>query len=56
MCGQSAKSRLGKVSPKNVMPRQKSAKNLMTGQVFMNFIVCFMQPESLLASTKPIWE
>ena len=32
----SSKPRPGKISPKNLMPRQKVPKNLMTGQVFMS--------------------
>ena len=31
-CVVSAKARLGKISPKNLMPGQKSAQNLMTGK------------------------
>ena len=35
-CAASAKPRPGKISQKNLMPRQKVPKNLMSGQVFMN--------------------
>ena len=38
-CAASAKPRPDKIFPKNPMPRQKMPKNLMTGQVLMNFRV-----------------
>ena len=34
-CAASAKPRLETISPRNLIPGQKSPKNLMTGQVFM---------------------
>ena len=35
----SAQSRLDKISPKNLIPRQKVPQNVMTSQVFMKFRV-----------------
>ena len=38
-CAASAESRLHKISPKNLIPRQQMPQNLMTSQVFMKFRV-----------------
>ena len=38
-CAASAESRLHKISPKNLIPRQQMPQNLMTIQVFMKFRV-----------------
>ena len=38
-CAASAESRLHKISPKNLTPRQQMPQNLMTSQVFMKFRV-----------------
>ena len=42
-CAVSAKPRPGKISPKNLMPKQKLPKNLMTAQVFMSFRVSTLE-------------
>ena len=38
-CAASAESRLHKISPKNLIPKQQMPQNLMTSQVFMKFRV-----------------